>query len=387
MQCDDLPADSSPGKKVLFVHNIMAPYRLPIFRRLSQYHDVKLFFLRKTHEYRKWQVRPDEAPPNYRVSRGPVLFGAVICLDLLWELLRTRYEVVIVGESSLETVPACLMALFFRILGRGRLVLVTERFQNPGSHVRKRFLNRFARAPLVIYLRFLYKGCDAFVACSSKAAAHLRRSGVDEKKVFQSAQAVFDTQGPSRDETQRKDANLVTILTVAYLEDRKGIDLLIKAFKAMDDHKTRLIIAGDGEIRAKLEALASGTKGVTFVGYVEGAKKRDLFLNADLFVLPSRFETWGLVVNEAMHYSLPVIITDVMGSTDIVDGNGIIVPAGNVDLLAGALKKLTGSRDLRASMARRARDIIGSIDLDAVTKPLLRAIGRAVEPKQRESLP
>jgi glycosyltransferase involved in cell wall biosynthesis len=163
-------------------------------------------------------------------------------------------------------------------------------------------------------------------------------------------------------------------LTVAYLEDRKGIDNLITAFIALNKVNTQLIIAGDGEARGKLQAMASGNENIVFTGHIDGAVKQDLYEAADIFVLPSHFETWGLVVNEAMHYGMPVIITDTMGATDLIHGNGIIIPAGDSEALLRALQQLVESREARYKMGKRSREIIRSVDLNASTAPFIEAI-------------
>lgn len=363
-------------KKILFVHNIMAPYRLPIFSRLSKKYDLKLLFLRMTHNHRRWQVKQAGLEFNYIVSRGLDIFGARIPFDLLYELAGNKYDLIIVGEGRVETIPSCLISVFFKCLRRSKMILMTEYFERNSWLELDPPIKRLKRAMYRLYLRFLYAQCDAFVACSSKAAGHLKRMGVRNGKIMESLQAVFDAQPlPGREVKGKRDDGVITILTVAYLSDIKGIDLLISAFKLLNSLNTRLIIAGDGEIRPKLEAMAAGNDNIEFAGYVDGAEKRGLYEAADLFVLPSHLETWGLVVNEAMHYGLPVIITDAMGSTDLIDGNGIIVHAGDRNALLQALRELIVMREMRIRMGERSREIIRSVNLNAVTAPFVKAIG------------
>jgi glycosyltransferase involved in cell wall biosynthesis len=354
----------------------MAPYRLPVFRKLAQSYDLKMFFMQVTAAYRRWKVSREELEFTYMLARGPSAGYAVIPLNLCWELVKNKYDVIIAGETFTETIPSCLIIIFFNLLRRSKIILMTEYFENKNWLDRDRPVKRFKRAMFRAYLKFLYSRCDAFVACSSKAAGHLMQMGIPGNKIFESPQAVFDTQPLSTAEmARRKDKDEVTFVTVAYLSDRKGIDLLIAAFMALNESKTRLVIAGDGEIRGQLEAMASGNDNIVFAGHVDGSEKRDLYKTADVFVLPSLLETWGLVVNEAMHYGLPVIISDAMGSTDLIDGNGLIVPAGNQAALVHAMKLLAESREMRSTMSERSLEIIGLIDLNAVTEPFVNAIG------------
>lgn len=369
---------NASGVKVLFLHNIMAPYRLPVFRELSQRFDLKVFFVKVTDQSRRWEIPSEELTFNYSICRGPSMGKAKIPLNLCRELAKRKYEVVIAGETFTETIPSNLILMFYRYLTGSRLVLMTEYFELENWLQRDRPFKRFLRAAFRAYLKFLYRRCDAFVACSSKAAEHLRGMGVAEDKIFPSPQAVFDTRLLSRTPEQRTERGKVIFLTVAYLSDRKGIDLLVEAFISLNDPAAKLIIAGDGEIRDKLHSMAAGHQNIAFAGHVDGAEKSALYQESDVFVLPSLLETWGLVVNEAMHYGLPVIVTDAMGSADLVDGNGMVVAAGDAGALAQALKKLASSSDLRKTMGQRSLEIISTVDLNAVTVPFIDAVNHAL---------
>ena len=97
----------------MFVHNIMAPYRLPIFLWLSKKYDLTLLFLRITHNYRLWRVSQEQLEFNHIVSRGLDLLGARIPFDLFRELARNKYDLVIVAEGGVEMIPSCLVSQFF----------------------------------------------------------------------------------------------------------------------------------------------------------------------------------------------------------------------------------------------------------------------------------
>jgi glycosyltransferase involved in cell wall biosynthesis len=94
-------------------------------------------------------------------------------------------------------------------------------------------------------------------------------------------------------------------------------------------------------------------------------------------VLPSAYqETWGLVVNEAMNFSLPVIVSDRVGcAADLVqDGwNGFVFPTGDIASLADALRKLVVSRDLRATFGGRSREIVAEYSISVVCEQTVHA--------------
>ena len=101
----------------------------------------------------------------------------------------------------------------------------------------------------------------------------------------------------------------VKIACMARLVDGKGVDLVIRAMTHLPEH-VELIIAGDGNRENDYKALVSrlGLESrVAFLGWISGAEKVELLTSADLFCLPSRYDSFGMVFIEAMAFNLPVV--------------------------------------------------------------------------------
>jgi glycosyltransferase involved in cell wall biosynthesis len=163
-----------------------------------------------------------------------------------------------------------------------------------------------------------------------------------------------------------------TILFVGRLIERKGVQHLIRALGAVREQTAaRLVVIGEGPERRRLETLAREAgvaEHVDFRGRVSDEELRRAYATADVFVLPSvldaRQDTEGLgvVLLEAMNYSVPVIASDIGGITDIVqhDRTGLLVPPGDDAALATALARMLTdaalSRTLGAAGQRRLRD-------------------------------
>ena len=136
-----------------------------------------------------------------------------------------------------------------------------------------------------------------------------------------------------------------TILSLCYLKKNKGIDILIRAFSTYFRGKeVKLIIAGDGPERENLENL-SKELGILEQVEFKGALNRDevykVMSNCNIFVLPSRFETFGVVLIEALANGKPVISTRNGGANDIVtDENGILVDIDDIEGLGKAMVDL-----------------------------------------------
>ena len=135
-----------------------------------------------------------------------------------------------------------------------------------------------------------------------------------------------------------------TILFCGQMIHRKGVDLLLEAFARLPaEHGTRLLLVGrEAELPQMLEKIpAEVRKRVEFAGFQAPEALPEFFRRADLFVLPSRYDGWGVVVNQALGAGLPMICSDAVGAArDIIeDGvNGSIFPSGEVDALAQALR-------------------------------------------------
>lgn len=134
-----------------------------------------------------------------------------------------------------------------------------------------------------------------------------------------------------------------TFFTVAYLSEIKGIDILLKAFKHVVDKNPNceLIIGGDGVEKGNLEGLCKKlnlTEQVTFLGALNREQVSNNMKKCDCFVLPSRYETFGVVYIEALSCGKPVIGTNTDAISDIInEDNGIIVEKEDVGGLIEAM--------------------------------------------------
>jgi glycosyltransferase involved in cell wall biosynthesis len=143
-----------------------------------------------------------------------------------------------------------------------------------------------------------------------------------------------------------------------------------------------LAYVGDGIERAALESCARdlGFSGIAFLGVQNQSALPALYSAADLLVLASDFEPWGMVVNEAMCCGLPVVVSDKVGAAAdlVVDGvNGFVYPAGDVPALADRVFRLVQDEGLRRAMARESVRRIGHWSVDAGVDTLACGMMRA----------
>lgn len=230
---------------------------------------------------------------------------------------------------------------------------------------RKRFIHQF----------------DGLITYSRKGAEEYARLGFPAEKIFTAPNAAVPRPkkaAPNRPE--RFFADKPVVLFVGRLQQRKRVDDLIRACAALSaDLQPALWIVGDGPMRMELEALADQIYPQTvFYGAVHGAELDLKFNRADLFVLPG---TGGLAVQQAMSFSLPVIVGQADGTqVDLVrPENGWSMIAGSVESLAQALKvALSDPVALRKMGKESFRIVRDEINLENMVQAFVQAVNSII---------
>ncbi|WP_320065385.1 glycosyltransferase family 4 protein [Micromonospora sp. RTGN7] len=134
----------------------------------------------------------------------------------------------------------------------------------------------------------------------------------------------------------------LVVLSVGVLDARKGIDTLLAAFRAVPHVTARLVVVGQGPMAPLVAAEAAQDRRIVAPGALTQDELGPAYAAADVFVLASRREPWGLVVNEAKANGLRVVLTDVIGcAADLVDPEvDRVFPAGDAHALARILVEL-----------------------------------------------
>jgi glycosyltransferase involved in cell wall biosynthesis len=225
-------------------------------------------------------------------------------------------------------------------------------------------------------LQWLYGRCSRLLFVGQRSRDHYRRLGCVENKLIFSPYCVDPSpfQPTEADRARLREAtraelglgpNDLALLFSGKLSPRKGPDLLVNAVKtlpAMLREKVALLFLGDGELKVTLAASAQALPLVRthFLGFHNQTGLSRFFHAADLFVLPSVLsETWGLVVNEALHHGVPAVVSDAVGcAPDLVseDQTGVLCEKGSASALAAAIEhamKLVHRSEIREACRKR----------------------------------
>ncbi len=238
-------------------------------------------------------------------------------------------------------------------------------------------------------LRWIFSLSDGVVVSSSGGVEYLKSLGYPAKRISLAPTAVNNAwwleQAEKADRRAVRaewniPADAPVTLFCAKLQPWKAPADLLDAFVRARIPDSYLVFAGDGPERPWLERkaaeLAVGER-VRFLGFVNQSQLPSVYCSADVFVLPSLFEPFGLVVNEAMLCGLPVVVSDRVGARfDLVRSgeNGYVYPAGDIDKLAYILRELLPDAEKRARMGAVARRRMETWSAHEYTEGMVRAV-------------
>jgi glycosyltransferase involved in cell wall biosynthesis len=218
--------------------------------------------------------------------------------------------------------------------------------------------------------RRMLQRMDAVLCVSAGQAAKVARAGVARDRLH----VIHNSIDPARFGNGRAAGRAILeglfasprsaiIAAVGRQSPEKGFDQLVDAARLLvrDDNRVGVVLVGDGPDRPMLEAMvraASLESSVVFAGFRTDVDR--LLPGADILTQPSHTEGMPNAVLEACAAGLPVVATDVGGTSEIIeDGvNGFLVPAADPPALARRLRDLVRSPDLRQQMGNRGRDLV-----------------------------
>ena len=322
-------------KKVLFLTGYPAPYRVLFFDELGKSVDLTVVFCDRkedqTHRSQNWFIESQGHFQAVQLEKGRFhTRGGYLRPDVLPWLKKSWDAIVLCGYSS----PTVMLAMgYLRLRGIPFYLEVDGGLIRPDS------------AQALWLKRRLVGSAQGWLATSRATTEYLvhygaRREGVEVYPFTSMKAADMPKTIPTPEEKRalRQQLGLTgehVVLSIGQFIHRKGFDVLLKAAEHLKAG-TEIYIVG-GEPTEEYRAMAQGLPQVHFVGFLKKEALAQYYQAADLFVLPTREDIWGLVINEAMAYGLPVVTTDrcVAGLELVEDGvNGYLVPVEDWDALA-----------------------------------------------------
>jgi glycosyltransferase involved in cell wall biosynthesis len=361
--------------RLVILTEIIAPYRIPVFNALAARKEIALhvIFLSKTDSStRDWRVYEDEIRFSYQVlpswRRRVGKYNLLLNNNVSSALRTAKPEVLVCGGYNYL---AAWQAMNWAKRNRVQFLLWSESTAHDrrGQHFPVEWLKR----------KFLHN-CDGFLVPGQSALTYVQQFASSAQKIFVARNAVDIDLFAGKEERIRQTAERVRgelalppryFLFVGRLVKSKGVVDLIEAYRDLAPElraAVSLVFAGDGPMRAELEALARDIYpgSVHFSGFVHRDELASYYGLAECLVMPTHTDPWGLVVNEAMACGLPVICTRVAGcAADLIRENGILVNSGDVLQLANAMQQLATRPELRRYMSGESAKLIRNYSPEA----------------------
>lgn len=341
--------------KVLWLTFIPSPYRCNFFSELGKKCDLTVLFERETSKYRgnNWD---DFAFEGYK---GIILNGITIgstdrlCMGLKKYLLDKSYDIIVISNP---TSPTGILAA--HILKTRKISYIVE---SDGAFPSENldWKNKIKK--------YVMSSAEICMSTSDLHDKYYVQSGVEIENIrrypFTSLYAK-DIEKEILSSNEKRDLRKKLgidaekmVISVGRLIPGKGFDVLLKAWNEINDGYELYIIGGTPSEEYTNLIEEQKKNSVHFVEFMNSKELKKYYLAADLFVLPTRSDVWGLVINEAMACALPVITTDkCIAGIELVDDkeNGFIVECDNTSELACYIKNILEDDKLRESMNKNS---------------------------------
>ncbi|KAA0548462.1 glycosyltransferase family 4 protein [Bacillus sp. BGMRC 2118] len=338
--------------KVLFLANIPSPYRVAFFNELGEKCDLTVLFERKTSDERELTWYNNDFS-NFRavfLEGIKVNKNNALCFNVIRYLKKNLYDFIIVGGYATPT---------------GTLAINYMKLKNIPFAINADggIINKNERLYKKVIKKLLISSADFWLSTSKTTNNYFEYYGADLNKThqypFTTLKQIDLVKAPINKLAKndlRKKLNIKeekVILSVGQFIHRKGFDVLLNACSILPREYGIYIVGGEPpdeyvKLKKKLEL-----NNVHFVGFKSKEDLKEYYMASDLFVLPTREDIWGLVINEAMAYGLPIITTEkcVAGLELVKDyENGFIIPVDDSSNLAKKITEIIEDDNLQEKM-------------------------------------
>ena len=375
--------------RLVIITEIISPYRIPLFNTLAQHEDVDLhvIFLAETDPgLRQWLVYKEEIKFSYEVLPS-------------WRRQIDRYKILLnrgVGPALTRACPDVILCGGYNYVAswqaldwaRGRGIPFFLWSESNLQDMRP------GRAWIELLKHDFLRACTGFVVPGRAAREYLLTLGIGENRLYTAMNAVDNHFFSTAADSARRNASQLRVeldlpqryfLFVGRLVLEKGVFELLSAYATLDEglrQQIGVVFAGDGPCRPHLEKEASSISKdrVRFVGFAQREQLAAYYGLAEMLILPTYSDTWGLVVNEAMACGLPVILSSAAGcGPDLVteNWNGMIVPPKSVPPLASAMHDLASHPETSARMGMNSTERIAQYSPQRWAQGVVRIVSAA----------
>lgn len=388
-------------KKILYILSHPIQYQSPLLKNLAEQKeiDLKVFYLtahtsvgidKQFGEKIDWDT-PLLDGYNYEFIKNyspkPAVSGSFFGLmnfSIIRKIRKENPDIVIIhGWAYFTNWLIFILSFLFKakLWLRAESPLNQELKKNP-------FVLFFKKLVLKI---FLFKIIKKFLYLGSQNKEFYKYHGVkDEKLVFapysvdnsrflQEYKRLAPEKLNLKKELNIPERHTVLLSVGKYITKKRPFDIL-EAFFLQKNENLTLVLLGEGNLRHRLEKKIKeqNIKNVHLTGFINQSVISKYYTIADVFILASTIgETWGLVVNEAMNFGLPVIVSDMPGSAyDLIEHekNGFVYKTGNIEKLSKYINFAVTNSEFRKTAKTISLNKVKSFSYDIMVKNIINQI-------------
>ncbi len=310
-------------KKAVVFYTYLPPWRIDVFNQMGKLFDLKIVFLNTTSEgftYNRNRLSEMLKVPHQFWNKGFQIKGKVFRTGIIKYLRNEKPEVVFSHEYS----PTSLLLAIVkktRLLNYSIVITTSDNLKMAQEVGR---FKKIARKIVLSNSKGVIVYSEQVKKFYKKEFPHLNveicpniqdpNTLLSYKKEFKSLTSGL------KNKYHLNDTNIV--LFIGRLVDVKGLDLLINSFNKCNNNNYKLVIVGEGKERENLENMIkeySLKDKIIMPGFFDGAELYAWYEIANFFVLPSRYEPFGAVVNEALVLGCPVMASKYIGALEFID--------------------------------------------------------------------
>lgn len=353
---------------ILWLTNVPSPYRVNFFNELGKECELTVLFEKSSSNEREkgWELY------EFKTFIGVLLNGWEMDVDKSLSLtvvkyLRKKYDHIVI--SNVATPTGIIAINYLKLFKIPYIIEGDGGFSKSGMGIKEKLKKN------------LIKGASAYFSTSEMHDSYYIQYGAIKEKIyrypFTSLKEIDLLKAPiNKYEKQQLKNKMnikddIVILSVGQFIYRKGFDVLLKACSMIDVNIGVYIIGGKATDEYIDIIDMYGLSNVHIEEFKNKNELSDYFKISDLFVLPTREDIWGLVINEAMAHALPVITTNrcIAGLELIINNhNGFLVSVDHPLDLANKINLIINDTDLREIMAKNSLEKIKNYTIEQMTK-------------------
>ncbi|MCK4377359.1 MAG: glycosyltransferase family 4 protein [Actinomycetia bacterium] len=365
-------------KKILYISTIPSPYRVDFYNELGKYIDLTVWFAEHNEKInREWKISEKAYNYNYEILKGITIASNInkrINYEILFKLNREKFDVYIVGGYAL---PINIFAIWW--LNKNNIPFILS--LDGGFYKKNNIFIEYIKKKLIF-------SATLHMSSGKNCTNYLQYYNVEKDKILEYPFSSVNytkkdlkplSENEITNKKNKEGLNKIVLLTIGQFIPRKGINILLKAYKDLNYNNVSLLIIGGGSLKNEyLNYIKKyNIRNVIIKNFLQKDELVNYYKISDIFILPTTYDIWGLVINEAMSFGLPIITTNKCGSAiDLVkeEYNGYIFKVNDVEDLNCKLKLLIENKELRKKFSLNSKTIIIKYTIKNMVKKYLDAI-------------